>query len=196
MSISYLIYTSKITLQASWQTMTFPEICHQSANHNAKANITGILCFKQGNFLQYMEGSEQAIKQLFDKITVDKRHTKIQVVKQGQSPHRLFAHWKMHCINLDKAADIDDISPVLDYFETPQFDSGSVTALLADVESYYRSGRWQHHQHTDFVKGSYGCAKMRDFSFNHRYFLWMQFGFLVFSILIIGYWYWNAHSVR
>lgn len=192
MSISYLIYTSKITLRASWQTMTFHEICHQSANHNAKANITGVLCFKQGYFLQYMEGSEQAIKQLFAKITVDKRHTKIQVVKQGQSPHRLFAHWKMHCINLDKAADIDDISPVLDYFDIPEFDKYSVPKLLADIERYYQSGKWQQHQHANFVKGSYGSASMRNFGVNHRYFLWMQFGFLVFFILLIGYWWSNG----
>ncbi|MBP7234156.1 MAG: BLUF domain-containing protein, partial [Moraxella sp.] len=173
MSVFYLIYTSKITLQASLHTMTLPDIYRQSVARNTETNVSSVLFFKQGNFLQYMEGSERTITQLFDKIKADKRHKNIHVIEQGQAPNALFGHWKMHCINLDSANemdDVDDISPLLDYFETAQFDSASVPRLLADVENYYRSGKWQRHQHTNFDKGSYSHAKLRRLGFKHRYF--------------------------
>ena len=97
----------------------------------------------------------------------------------------------MHCINLDSINDmddVDDISPLLDYFETAQFDSASVPRLLADVENYYRSGKWQRHQHTNFDKGSYSHAKLRRLGLEHRYFLWIQLGFLLVFLLLIVYW--------
>ena len=188
MSVFYLIYTSKITLQASLHTMTLPDIYRQSVARNTETNVNSVLFFKQGNFLHYMEGSEHAITQLFDKIKADKRHKNIHVIEQGQAPNALFGHWKMHCINLDSANDMDDISPLLDYFETAQFDSASVPRLLADVENYYRSGKWQRHQHTNFDKGSYSHAKLRRLGVNHRYFLWIQLGFLLLFLLLMVYW--------
>ena len=191
MSVFYLIYTSKITLQASLHTMTLPDIYRQSVARNTQANVNSVLFLKQGNFLQYMEGSERTITQLFDKIKADKRHKNIHVIEQGQAPNRLFGHWKMHCINLDNVNDmddVDDISPLLDYFETAQFDSASVPRLLADVENYYRSGKWQRHQHTNFDKGSYSHAKLRRLGFKHRYFLWIQLGFLLVFLLLVIYW--------
>ena len=191
MSVFYLIYTSKITLQASLHTMTLPDIYRQSVARNTETHVSSVLFFKQGNFLQYMEGSENAITQLFDKIKADKRHKNIHVIELGQAPNRLFGHWKMHCINLDSVNDmddIDDISPLLGYFETAQFDSASVPRLLADVESYYRSGKWQRHQHTNFDKGSYSHAKLRRLGFKHRYFLWIQLGFLLVFLLLMIYW--------
>ena len=191
MSVFYLIYTSKITLQASLHTMTLPDIYRQSVARNTETHVSSVLFFKQGNFLQYMEGSENAITQLFDKIKADKRHKNIHVIELGQAPNRLFGHWKMHCINLDSVNDmddIDDISPLLGYFETAQFDSASVPRLLADVESYYRSGKWQRHQHTNFDKGSYSHAKLRRLGFKHRYFLWIQLGFLLVFLVLVIYW--------
>ncbi|MBW4010252.1 BLUF domain-containing protein [Moraxella osloensis] len=191
MSVFYLIYTSKITLQASLHNMTLIDIYRQAAARNTETHVSSVLFFKQGNFLHYMEGSENAITQLFDKIKADKRHKNIHVIEQGQAPNALFGHWKMHCINLDNVNDmddIDDISPLLDYFETAQFDSASVPRLLADVENYYRSGKWQRHQHTNFDKGSYSHAKLRRLGFKHRYFLWIQLGFLLVFLLLVIYW--------
>jgi hypothetical protein len=191
MSVFYLIYTSKITLQASLHNMTLIDIYRQAAARNTETHVSSVLFFKQGNFLHYMEGSENAITQLFDKIKADKRHKNIHVIEQGQAPNALFGHWKMHCINLDSVNDmddVDDISPLLDYFETAQFDSASVPRLLADVENYYRSGKWQRHQHTNFDKGSYSHAKLRRFGFKHRYFLWIQLGFLLVFLLLVIYW--------
>lgn len=191
MSVFYLIYTSKITLQASLHNMTLIDIYRQAAARNTETHVSSVLFFKQGNFLHYMEGSENAITQLFDKIKADKRHKNIHVIEQGQAPNRLFGHWKMHCINLDNVNDmddVDDISPLLGYFETAQFDSASVPRLLADVENYYRSGKWQRHQHTNFDKGSYSHAKLRRLGFKHRYFLWIQLGFLLVFLLLMIYW--------
>lgn len=191
MSVFYLIYTSKITLQASLHTMTLIDIYRQAVARNTETHVSSVLFFKQGNFLHYMEGSENAITQLFDKINADKRHKNIHVIAQGQAPNRLFGHWKMHCINLDNVNDmddVDDISPLLGYFETAQFDSASVPRLLADVENYYRSGKWQRHQHTNFDKGSYSHAKLRRLGFKHRYFLWIQLGFLLVFLLLMIYW--------
>ena len=52
--------------------------------------------------------------------------------------------------------DVDDINPLLSYFETAQFDSASVAC---GCENYYRSGKWQGINIPTLI--SYSHAKLR-----------------------------------
>ena len=88
MSVFYLIYTSKITLKASLHTMTLPDIYRQSVARNTQANVNSVLFLKQGNFLQYMEGSECTITQLFNKIKADKDTKIFTLLDRDRRPMR------------------------------------------------------------------------------------------------------------
>jgi hypothetical protein len=45
-----------------------------SVRRNTEAGITGLLVFKDGCFMQALEGEELAVKALFEKISKDRRH--------------------------------------------------------------------------------------------------------------------------
>ncbi len=45
--------------------------------HNNSINITGILIYSEGNFFQILEGKEEIVKMMFEKIKKDSRHYNI-----------------------------------------------------------------------------------------------------------------------
>ena len=62
---------------------------------NAKIGITGMLLYKDGNFLQALEGEEEAVTKLAKTIESDPRHTGFLVLMRGPAERRLFAESPM-----------------------------------------------------------------------------------------------------
>lgn len=87
------------------QDMSADEIkalASQSAQNNAKNDITGVLMAKGGVFFQIIEGPEENIDSLFTNILKDPRHEKIITLGiQVGDLKRLFPSWHMKEINLD-----------------------------------------------------------------------------------------------
>ncbi len=67
----------------------------ESRVHNAASDITGMLLYKEGNFLQILEGEELVVRQLFQKIQRDPRHKGVIVVVDEAIPGREFPDWQM-----------------------------------------------------------------------------------------------------
>jgi hypothetical protein len=57
---------------------------------NDALGITGMLLYKDGNFLQALEGEEPAVTKLADTIKNDARHSGFLVLMQGPAERRLF----------------------------------------------------------------------------------------------------------
>jgi hypothetical protein len=62
---------------------------------NDRLGITGLLLFKDGDFIQLLEGERQAVREVFDAIKVDPRHSGVIVLLEGEAEGRLFADWSM-----------------------------------------------------------------------------------------------------
>jgi len=60
---------------------------------NKKRHITGCLVYHEGYFVHLLEGEEDAVKSLFDKIKIDERHRKISVLSMEESVLRMFRDW-------------------------------------------------------------------------------------------------------
>ena len=73
----------------------------QCRNKNASLDVTGLLLYKDGNFLQALEGEESTVHSLYDKISLDRRHKGHLVLLKGQVKERDFADWSMGFRNLD-----------------------------------------------------------------------------------------------
>ena len=58
----------------------------------------GALIYKNGVFVQMIEGSEEAIEALREKIYRDPRHTGIITLIRGTAGARVFGEWTMHFI--------------------------------------------------------------------------------------------------
>ncbi|MDC6351192.1 BLUF domain-containing protein [Zeaxanthinibacter sp. PT1] len=63
--------------------------------YNSNHGITGCLLYHNGEFIQYLEGPQLQVLNLYDKITKDPRHTKIQLLSYGATEHREFDQWDM-----------------------------------------------------------------------------------------------------
>lgn len=69
-------------------------------DRNSQLGITGMLLYKDGNFLQLLEGDETAVRTLMGKITRDARHHGTIVLHEERASTRLFADWSMGFRNL------------------------------------------------------------------------------------------------
>ena len=63
--------------------------------YNKLNNITGILIYFDGNFIQILEGEKENVIELYNKIQADKRHKNIIKVIEDQIKKRQFEEWNM-----------------------------------------------------------------------------------------------------
>jgi hypothetical protein len=71
------------------------DLLQKARDNNTRAQVTGILLYAQRRFIQVLEGSETAVRGLFERIAEDPRHRKVTVVLEGTHQHRMFETWSM-----------------------------------------------------------------------------------------------------
>jgi len=73
--------------------------CHKN---NGELNITGLLLYNgQGTFIQTLEGAEENIISLYEKIKTDSRHSRVNCISKNFIEERHFPNWKMGFRKLD-----------------------------------------------------------------------------------------------
>ncbi len=63
-------------------------------SNNLKQDISGILIFNGGNFLQIMEGEKNTINELYHKISKDKKHSNIIKLIEKPISERMFEDYE------------------------------------------------------------------------------------------------------
>jgi hypothetical protein len=67
----------------------------QARQKNTKLDVTRMLLYKDGNFVQVLEGEKEAVTSLTAVIERDSRHTGVLVILRGKTEERLFPDWSM-----------------------------------------------------------------------------------------------------
>ena len=62
-----------------------------------------MLLYKDGNFMQALEGDEDVVRGLHARIALDQRHRGLITLLEGSVPERQFPDWSMGFRDLDKA---------------------------------------------------------------------------------------------
>lgn len=62
---------------------------------NGRDEITGMLLYNKGRFIQFLEGPEDRVRALVDRITADPRHANVRVMLDSNPEERQFAEWTM-----------------------------------------------------------------------------------------------------
>ena len=89
----YLIYSSK---ESECTTeLELKQIMEQSEKNNKRQNITGLLIYFHGTFIQMLEGTEKDVLETFGRIENDPRHELIIKLFSGETDKRHFPNWKM-----------------------------------------------------------------------------------------------------
>ena len=89
-----------------------------SVARNAKAGVTGLLLYKDGRFMQVLEGRESVVVPLFSKISRDPRHHHVVPLMHGRIQERHFPNSAMAFRNLD-SAEVRDLPGYSDFLNTP-----------------------------------------------------------------------------
>jgi hypothetical protein len=92
------------------------EILRVSRANNQRDEITGMLLYKDGNFMQVLEGPEGKVSALINKLHHDPRHRGIQQLVQDHVSERQFDQWAMafHKVDLSAQEDREAMSNFLD----------------------------------------------------------------------------------
>ncbi len=77
------------------------DLLARSREHNTRSGLTGMLLYKDGNFMQALEGEESAVDALLAKIARDPRHTGMMKLLRGPRESRQFDGWSMAFRDLD-----------------------------------------------------------------------------------------------
>ena len=77
------------------------DILKASRENNSSKDVTGLLLYKGGNFMQVLEGPDEAVEALYEKIKADPRHKDVSVLSREQISARQFPAWEMAFQNLD-----------------------------------------------------------------------------------------------
>lgn len=97
----YLIYSSKASDEMNESVLK--EIMAKAEEKNKAQNITGLLVYFNGTFIQMLEGKEDDVLDTFDRIEDDSRHEQIIKLFSGNTDKRHFPNWKMSLQVVDKA---------------------------------------------------------------------------------------------
>jgi hypothetical protein len=63
--------------------------------NNAQRDITGMLLYGGGSFLQVLEGPEVAVRERFARIVADSAHKNVDVLLEDVVAERQFGEWSM-----------------------------------------------------------------------------------------------------
>lgn len=136
-----MIYTSVATVEFSEDDLN--ALLFKSRKNNEKSDITGMLLYEDGTFLQIIEGPDDALRQLIEKIEKDPRHERIITISQRAIPKREFEQWRMGFAKLNK-----DQLLALPGFEDFFDDEPSLSHLRKEawltrrILLHFRDGMW------------------------------------------------------
>lgn len=99
-SVYFQVYASSATNLFS--ELDLQALLRQCRENNTALGITGMLLYKDGNFMQVLEGDETVIRQLLARIRTDPRHAGMMTLLEGSAP-REFPDWSMGFQDLQSA---------------------------------------------------------------------------------------------
>ena len=95
-----LIYRSQASRAV--HEVTLSPLLRKAREHNQQANLSGLLLYANGQFLQVLEGPEPALSNLYARIKDDPRHFNVQTLAYGLAAERAFPDWCMAYATTDK----------------------------------------------------------------------------------------------
>jgi hypothetical protein len=102
-----LAYSSKATFEPFSKTESkldprVADILHVARENNRKNRLYGALYYGNGNFFQCLEGSEQDINTLYEKLLRDPRHKDLKILLREPIERVSFGDWEMKFALVDE----------------------------------------------------------------------------------------------
>lgn len=118
------------------------ELLKKSRRNNESVGITGMLLYREGNFMQCLEGPKDAVLQSMARINDDPRHRGVIVLFQDKQPERDFADWSMGFKKLESSTDeLEGYSDFLSGSHTSEDVKGRSAKSLRLLRSFRKNMR-------------------------------------------------------
>jgi hypothetical protein len=90
-----LVYVSR-SARIDCTPSELEDLLLQAREKNQRLGITGVLLYEKGEFVQLLEGDQEAVRVLFrDSIVRDPRHRRVFLCWENAKPERSFREWQM-----------------------------------------------------------------------------------------------------
>jgi hypothetical protein len=96
--LRYLIYASSAVIRLSQNDLL--DFLKDVRRRNEARGLTGMLLYRDGTYLQYLEGQRSDIDKLMNRLREDPRHKGLRIIREGTIRERLFPDWSMAYKNL------------------------------------------------------------------------------------------------
>lgn len=93
MSVTQITYIS--TRHPTMADGDVEAILASARRNNLAHGLTGLLLFNGQRFLQHIEGPEDRVDAVFERIKADPRHRAVVLLDRRQATERAFPHWGM-----------------------------------------------------------------------------------------------------
>ena len=100
-----------------FSTRELRELLEISNLNNRLREVTGMLLYKDGNFMQVLEGEKRTVLAVHAMIARDARHRGLTTLVQAETPGRQFPAWSMGFRDL--GADIDNPPGYTEFLNVP-----------------------------------------------------------------------------
>lgn len=101
-----LVYTSVATRPMTESDLL--NILQVSRRNNTADEITGLLLYHNGNFMQVLEGHRINVEYTYQRIARDPRHRYVATVLKQPISERTFGAWRMSFVNLNNPTVADN----------------------------------------------------------------------------------------
>ncbi len=105
-SIQKVVYCSRNLIEgdAATRDAEIRQILETARRNNSQAKVTGALLFSADHFAQVLEGPQEAVEAIFERIQHDARHGEVTVLESLTSEQRDFSEWSMAYISPEECA--------------------------------------------------------------------------------------------
>ena len=149
MSLMRLAYASEATFAAQpvekGVEPNVARILMASRSNNAKREIVGGLYYGDGRFFQYLEGEEDAVRKLYDRIARDDRHRDVTTLLEEPLENRTFSNWSMKYVPL--SSDVNNFLDRhgMDAFRPSDFNREHCEEMIRLIRNSSQEGRVVSH---------------------------------------------------
>ena len=104
--IQKVVYCSRNLIEgdAARRDAEISHILETARRNNSKVNVTGALLFSTDHFAQVLEGPQQAVEAIFERIQHDSRHGDVTILESLTSEQRDFSEWSMAYVSPEECA--------------------------------------------------------------------------------------------
>lgn len=110
----------------------------KSREKNQQLDITGVLLYCNGSIIQALEGDEDTVLGLYERIKSDARHKRVMKLYAGKIRQRSFENWSMGYKTLT-SSEMASLAEQLPVIKNPHIDSKDDSVALMLVNSFYKN---------------------------------------------------------